>query len=334
MSSQVIDVSLGLVLMFLVVSLLASGVVEIVATATRKRATDLEATITKLLGSDDLAQQLKQTSIYKALAIGSATGKETPAGSEPRKPSYISARAFADASIEMLAKKKKGGDKAGDILGQIENGPLGDRLLAISAEVNGDLTAAKAQLEAWYDEVMERVEGAYKRWSRWILFGVGLVLAVGLNASATRVASELWRDPIVRQAVVDASNDVLANPDAQNAPRTLDEVAKAIGDLDALKLPIGWNLESVTAPSLALLAAGWLITAVMTMLGASFWFNTLRRVSALRGVGGKPPPAALDPMSSTSRTVSNAATLEGMPIPSDTKVPAEQRLLALIPDLA
>ncbi|MCU1392650.1 MAG: hypothetical protein JWM34_1078 [Ilumatobacteraceae bacterium] len=201
MDSQVIEVAIGVAVAFFFVALIASGVVELGARLLSKRAKDLESSIGGLLGGIDVLAEFKETSIYKALQVGSGGGSQNDA-----QPSYMSARAFADGAIEMLSKVSADvtGDQA-QLTAALKTSPLGGRLVAIEAETHGDLIAAKAQLEAWFDDTMQRLQGAYTRWAKLWLAVAGLAIAAGLNVSATQVASRLWSDPVVRQAVVSAA---------------------------------------------------------------------------------------------------------------------------------
>lgn len=104
MSSQVVEVAIGLSVTFFFVALIASGVVESLAKVLKKRATNLEGAIEHLLGGHDVVSELKRTSVYRALQGGSAGGDGGKAKSA--KPSYMSARAFADATVELVAKTK------------------------------------------------------------------------------------------------------------------------------------------------------------------------------------------------------------------------------------
>ena len=153
---------------------------------------------------------------------------------------------------------------------------------------------------------MARASGAYKRWTKWWLFGIGLLIAIVANASAFHVAERLWADPPTRSAVVSSAGQVAQQTDpSQNIP----DVAHATSRLEELKLPIGWDAPSRGSwndlddywswrPYIMLL--GWIVTGLLVTLGAPFWFNLLTQLASLRSTGAKPPPAAQDGASATS----------------------------------
>jgi hypothetical protein len=174
----------------------------------------------------------------------------------------------------------------------------------------------KAGLECWFDETMSRAEGAYKRWASLVLFFAGLSLAVLGNASTTDVAHDLWQDTATRQAVTEAAGNLTID-----SADEIKEVGTATEELTALQLPVGWDVDKSDDDNAndglisfvkhssfwagVLTALGWLLTALLVMLGGPFWFELLTRLVALRGSGTKPPTAAKDDTSATSLMVAS-----------------------------
>jgi len=297
LDSPIVEVAFGLVVLFFVLASGASAVVEIISAATRKRAVDLEKEIANLVGDPETLEALKQTSVFEALI-----------GRNKKFPSYVSARSFASAVEEMK--------RVTELCDWPESRttPLLKRLDGLVHHFGDDISARRAGVERWYDETMARLGGAYKRWTLVWLFLIGLVLAVGVNASATQVAANLWSDPAARDAVAaSASRRVSEGTAESDAPKD-ESLADAAGNLrtqlgDAL-LPIGWT-ESNRPDSVggwSIQVVGWLITAAMVTLGAPFWFGLLTKVVSLRATGPKPPIAAEDPLSATTATTASLAT--------------------------
>lgn len=332
LSSQALETGIGLTVLFFVVATAASTVVEVISRWLGKRAQNLEDAIVAMFGADDAADdgaggrsasgqpgrlgpdvetvmnQFQQTSVYRAARAAAGRGLFWKLPRKSKKPSYLSARSFADAVTEMLVERDatttSGGATDDPLSGLPEN--LQRRLRGIVREAGDDLTTIKAGLERWFDETMEHVEGAYKRWATLVLFFVGLGITVAGNISTIDVAEHLWQDPVTRQAVVAAADKVKAED--------IGSVAEATDELTQLQLPIGYRScpadDSVTCtefswtsfdPSTwAVTFAGWLLTSVLVMLGGPFWFDLLNRLVSLRSTGSKPAPAPADPASATS----------------------------------
>lgn len=307
--SQALETAIGLVLMFFVVSLAASAFVETLSRLLGKRSKDLEKVIGAILSGPGAKRfqtrealgWFKGTSVYHGLQVGS--GKSIVRRS--KRPSYISAKAFADAVIELERTLPDT---------EILPGGLQKRLESIRAEVGEELLDTKAELESWFDGVMARLEGSYKRWVSSFLFGAGLIIAVTANASAYDTAVSLWNDSATRTAVVEAAGRATAEEGSPD----IASVAAAIEEMEAMHLPIGWDeatRQSWSGTSArpwnwtnAHLATflGWLTTAVLVLLGAPFWFDLLTKLVSLRSSGTKPTLAAGDDASATSIRAANA----------------------------
>jgi hypothetical protein len=288
--SGVFDVALALVLMFFMLALASSSIVEAISGVLNIRGRKLETAIKDLVADPQKQLDIWDTSVFAALGSVTRRGR--------RKPSYISARAFADAVVEAIGKLKATAKTAAELESQLP-ATLKTRLDAITNEVGTDLKGIKAGLEQWFDEKMERVSGAFKRWSQVVVFVVGLVLVVATNSSATRVAATTWNQSTISDAVSRAARNVGTDQSAGTVTKDIEQVSETIDDLEGLGLPVGWkNWDSHAGPIGT--AAGWLISALLVMLGAPFWYGLLTRMVSLRASGDKPPPAAQDPASATT----------------------------------
>ena len=329
--SQALETAIGLAVMFFILATAGSAITESISRLMKKRSSDLETTIkemltapapdnhesrkdrrTRLDSSRPFFDLFKATSVWQAAdaASGRSLGFRRKVGA-----SYLSAKGFADAVHELLADD---GTQDG-ILDAVPS--LKKRLRALESESRESLTRVKAGLESWFDETMGRAEGAYKRWAALVLFVVGLFLAVVGNASTTDVARNLWQDTATRAAVIEAARNV------GDDPADIQTVADATDKLDSLHLPVGWDAAGTddekanngpidffmeSTPGEAWFTGlGWLLTAVLVMLGAPFWFDLLTRLVALRSTGSKPAPAADDETSATKIVTAAASTETG-----------------------
>jgi hypothetical protein len=306
--SQVLDTAIGLAMMLFVIATTASMIAEIISRVMNKRASDLERAIGGMLGQKgdtdpDFQAALslfKETSVYQA---ASTAGGKHLFSRAVQAPSYLSAKAFADAIVELLVDEKAGA------LTKLDDLPrnLRKRIQPLVKEAGDDLVAFKAGLERWFDDTMDRAEGAYKRWTTLLLFCIGLVIAVAGNASTVDVAQKLYVSSVTREAVVQAADSVVV--DRARTTEDLTTLAGATDTLAALHLPVGWDANS--DDFLVHLKTwswdrgdfgtlfGWLLTALLVMLGAPFWFDLLNKLVALRTSGTKPPTAENDQSSAT-----------------------------------
>lgn len=290
--SQALEVAVGLVLMLFLLSLIASSAVEVVSQILRKRSSDLHKVMARMVGTqtDPSVPTVAGTATYAMLQVGST-----------RPPSYLPARAFGDAVLEIVATARKGAADAKAMFDRLPTG-LQAKLRPLLMNAQGDLTAVRAEAETWFDQTMDRLAGVYKRWTQLWLFCAGLTLAVAANASVFGVASKLWHDPVTRAAVAEAASQLSSAGGSTDPAADLEQVASQVDDLEAVGLPLGWDGDHPAGKGLGLVgtAAGWLSTALLVMLGAPFWFDTLTRLVSIRSSGQKPPRAPDDPASATS----------------------------------
>lgn len=167
---------------------------------------------------------------------------------------------------------------ASNVRRALENLPASDMqqiLLNLFDEAEGDYTKFKANVESWYDMIMDRVSGWYKRRTAWVTLVLGAIIAVTINVDAVLIMRRLSVDPALRQALVADSRSFAANPpvpveaalpvtdpspssnpgmtalDRLPAPRAAAPFSDPVASynfvyqrLDGLSLPIGWS----TAP--------------------------------------------------------------------------------------
>jgi len=189
---------------------------------------------------------------------------------------------------------------------------LAGSLGALLSGMEGDPVQCRAAVATWFNEAMDRVGGWYKRWSQLILFAVGLVVAVVLNADSLNVATRLWSDASLRDQMTLVASDVLRSPPPSNSSTGQDSAAVAKqfdAGLAGLRqtsvqlnsLPIGWDKETRAYWNLSawqtewtgwlMAICGWLLTALAASLGAPFWFDLLGKAINMRMAGATPQPS-------------------------------------------
>lgn len=300
LGAPVLDVAFALSFVFFLLSIVSSAITEAVAWLSKQRARKLEAGVRGLLGA---AEGKDEADVASKVLAHPLVKSDVTAKKGRKRPSYVSPRNFALALTESLKEVGASvgvGVKYGtEAVTQIENSfakldpELKQQLEPLWHEVEGDVADFRKSVEGWFDDAMDRVSGWYKRWSLIITIAVAVVLAAGLNASALRITDRLFSDETVRTAVVAGAEGTAATGDS--SPEATGAAAdEALGELEALKLPIFWAADNSPFESLQTFgesALGWLITAIAISLGAPFWFETLSKLAPLRATGKKPDPA-------------------------------------------
>lgn len=183
---------------------------------------------------------------------------------------------------------------------------------------------ARENVEKWFNDSMDRVNGVFKRYSQGIAFVLGLIAALFLNVDSINLTLYLWRDPSVRQVLVENAT-AFQFPKEKFATDPEQAMQEFRNQFVGLNLPIGWVMsesggkafydsncqlfpsdhqafgipvfatnrciappQSNNQTNIALKFLGILFTAGMTAQGAPFWFDILKKLVNLRSTGANP----------------------------------------------
>lgn len=318
---EILDVAVGLVLTYLLMSLILTSVQEGIEGILKTRAADLERAIGELLQRDDkLVKEFYKHPLIHALYLGTPpapqAGGKTPSSAErpsgltkKQLPSYIPRETFSAAVLDLIA----GGEK---------NKELAQALEGLRQAVGDRPERLRRELEGWYDAAMDRASGWFKRRTQGMLFLMGLAVAILLNVNSVTIAQQLATDEQARAYADRIAEQIMQG---KTPPAADSEEVKALtGQYYQIGLPIGWNdvANKKFAASLPqdqtfgdapvqwigavlVLGLGYLVTAFALMLGAPFWFDVLNRIMVIRSTikprekspdepsteGGQQPPA-------------------------------------------
>lgn len=279
--STILDVIVGLVCVFLAISLVASSTTEAVSSLMNLRAKTLLAGVKQLLndpGLNGLAAAVYNHGLVNPLSDGKTIAGKTPSLTS----SYIDAAHFATALINSVHRAAGAGSTLEDAIGKVPDPQVKATLEALYSNAAGKVDAFHQQVAHWFDTSMDRLSGTYKRWTKVITFIVGLLAAATLNADPVHVSELLWERPAAAAQIAN-----IIPPPASDNPR---DIMQFLNQIDTAGTLLGWNGFAADDPrrspiGFAAMVLGWLITAFATLFGASFWFDTLQRFVQLRGTG-------------------------------------------------
>ena len=307
--SNILEVAIGLILVFLLFSLIASAVQEAIESLLKARGVHLERGIRELLG-DGKGTGLARTFYEHPMICSLYRGAYEPAPEEKRRkrggnlPNYIPARNFAIALIDIATRGPDVGVYAvqqtapvlteAGLRSSVERIPnlfVQRAMLSAIDHARGDLALVQKNLEAWFDSAMDRVSGSYKRHAQRWLFAIGLGMTLVLNVNTLTIADYLAKDDVARADIIARAQQVLDDP-AYRGLVSDSVVSRVAGravydDLQSLGLPIGWD-RRLPAPGNAGITywvrefSGLLLTALAITLGAPFWFDILNKVMVIR----------------------------------------------------
>jgi hypothetical protein len=277
LNSETLEVAIGMVFLFLLMSLICTAIKEWIEALLKWRAMDLERAMRNLLDDPDgsttqalyshpIIYSLFQGSYDAAqlrrsrLTMGTGAGKHMRLGARRNLPSYIPTAHFATAFIDFVARGATTPGAAApdaavpgpltiDLLrAQAARLPdhLGRTVIAGIDYANGDIAKVRKAVEQWFDGAMDRASGWYKRRTQALLFIVGLLTAVVLNVDALHILHRMTADKTFRDVVVSHAAAAKA-PASSAAGGERDAIAQARGELDAVAMPIGWESPDADA---------------------------------------------------------------------------------------
>jgi hypothetical protein len=307
---KMLDVLIGVVFFFSIASLLSSAIRELFEACLNTRARTLETALRELLNDNSttvvasatpataqgappaksILQLFYEHPLIDALYRGEYADikTRTNGGRAAHLPSYIPAKLFADALLDLVAPPPAGANAAptqrfdairaaltapnapGGVGAAVVagNDRLKTAILWALDTADGDLDKARASLEGWFDSAMDRASGWYKQATHFQLIFIGVLMAAALNFDAIAVTQRLYYDDDFRNAIVkDADAAVKQQKPGDDAgtlaaPLGVKAAASAMSvtatEIQQLGFPIGWS--SATARdftgALSAIAAG------------------------------------------------------------------------------
>jgi len=311
LGSSTLDVVIGLVFVYLAVSLVCSAVNEIIEMKLKNWSKDLERGICELVAGEggekdfDIVQKIYDHPLISGLFQEDyATAKK-----QAKLPSYIPSRNFALALIDIVkssvpalspapvsaAAVRGGTDGAAVQMAPVQslrdaavafgttNPKVSKAIVTLLNVAEDDEKRVRQYVEQWFDSSMDRVSGWYKRRTQAIVLAIGLTLAAVANVDSIAIVRTLSTDAGVRDALVAQAKDYASagKGDGTTAEANLNQ---SVDRLRHLGLPLGWDKSTSTNDwnGWVMKILGILMTGLAASLGGPFWFDVLNKFVVVR----------------------------------------------------
>ncbi|NUO83762.1 hypothetical protein HUU05_27110 [candidate division KSB1 bacterium] len=269
--SVILEVGLGLILVYLLLGLICTAVNELLAQVFRLRAQTLAEGIRNILADPEaqgLAKLFYEHPLIKAFYR------------DGDRPSYIPSQAFAMTVMDLVTKDHSTQfDKLEAGVNGLGNEKIKSVLRVFLGRAEGKVENVQEHLEQWFNDATERVSGWYKRRIQFITLLVAGSVAGFSNADTVDISQQLSRNSVLRAAVV-AQAETVAR---QSTALTVGDTKESLEKLQGVGLEIGWK-EGPPQGALPWMIKifGLLLTTLAASLGAPFWFDMLNKVIRLR----------------------------------------------------
>jgi hypothetical protein len=312
-----LDIAIGLTLIYTFLSLLTSELTEFMTMVLRWRAKHLQRGIMTLLGESltlrHHPQEFKQTltgRLYYSSLIASITQRS-------RRyrflvgPSYIPSTVFADALLEVLQAlpevERQAPEREQDIkvalnqvaqlVAKVEQSDqlppqLKANLIRLAQRTQGQAKGAELEMEQfrdeialWYDQSMDRLSGAYRRNVKAFTVLIGSVLAVLINVDSLYILRRLSENTATRTVIIQNAIQIQSCQTDLSSSQCMEKIADL---LEETTLPIGWHPVNFQQqfPQMT-----WMLTGIAISMGSRFWFQILDQLVHVRETGDKPATA-------------------------------------------
>jgi hypothetical protein len=212
--SVLLDIAIGLMVIFLLFSIAVTGLGEWSAQIFSRRGQFLRLGLRRLINDEAVYRRV----LHHPL-IGSLYRDRAAQG---KPPSYVEPANFALALAQVLLSRGQqalpGEGAAGplsikalrDALRSpaLIGSPVSTALSPILDRAGDDLEAALKGIEAWFGSAMDRVGGWYKAHTQKVLFAIGFALAVACNVDVIEIYSKLNESAALRAALVNVAQSV------------------------------------------------------------------------------------------------------------------------------
>ncbi|WP_337043785.1 hypothetical protein [Emticicia sp. 17c] len=224
------DVVIGLVFIYLLYSLYATVILELIASILGLRARNLSYALNRML-SDEKQYSNKIKSFFARLftSFVRVTGKainqkDSPlfkaffnqplikflsSGGLGNTPSFISPENFTKALLDSFKADNPNAGPLAAIKQGLETSPLFTEnsetkklIESLLDDANNDVEKFKKSLESWFLNTMQRASGWYKQTSQAFLILIGLALAVTFKIDTLSIIKKLSNDEAARNRLV------------------------------------------------------------------------------------------------------------------------------------
>lgn len=328
--SVVLDIAIGLIFVFLATGLAITAGNELLASLFKWRARDLANGLRQLVGKGDAGQPditgaLYQHPLLRGLHRHAAGGEsKAPTYIPPRlfamalldfalrpsdKGGQLVTGSAAEIRAQLEARRHELGDRVTDTLLTFVNHLEADSRTALS-----NLQKLQQDVEHWFNAGMDQVSEVYRRRAQWMSAFLAMFFVAALNLDAIRITRSLANDPVLRASLIaQATESVRREPTPRFAPPAakpadsaddtetalsatagaLRQLQTDVSTINQLGIPIGWE-DNPPQPNFwwwLNKVLGLVLTGLAASLGAPFWFDVLKKVTALRTAGRTPPPS-------------------------------------------
>jgi hypothetical protein len=282
---NILDTAIGLVFVYLILSLTCTALNEWIAGMLGRRSQTLYEGIKTLLWDPKKPSLLDDFYAHPLVQDLHVNDK---------RPAYVQPRTFSLVLLDLLAPSDPVVPRTMDTVRQAVARLPADsttrKTFSILLDQYGDnLVNLEQGMDNWFNGAMERVSGWYKQRTQVIVLTIASLICIATIADTFAIASALANNSALREAVIAEAKTYMetAKP-PEGSSFKQPTVNERIAQLQQLGIPMGWKSRPAKTGDWLNKLAGLALSAFAVSLGAPFWFDLLNRFMNIRA-GGKSP---------------------------------------------
>ena len=275
--STVMEVGVGLDLVYYVLSLIASTITSWIAKTVELDAQKLEENLADLLRDPEMLDSIMLHPWVRILRP-----KHLPLVGKvvEKRVDWIPPETFSKVLADILAP---GEDKKGTVedlrkaVNDLPAGPLKSHLWGMVNTGVERVEEFRANVEGWFNDAMRSASQIYAQHTKRIILVLSLILTLALNVDTVAIATTLWDAPTTRAIAASTADEILAE---ENIEPELKDIPDLVDSLEGIGIPLFWSKETLpeNTEEVGLKILGLFISWIAIAKGSPFWYDVLKRL--------------------------------------------------------
>lgn len=213
----ILDLVVGIIFMFFLLSIICSSIVEMILTVKRVRAKVLGQWLLTIFNTEVMNAKNERVPLGKEIMDHCALTALSPSG---RAPAYIDAKNFVAAVLDKITVYSNvvNPSTIDEFIQSIESTTAlsaelkrafliyateaEDTFTALTEKTSGAIEMFRKKMENWYDSNMDRISGTMKvKYTRRFTLIAGIFITLFLNADTIEVSKYLYSNPEARAEI-------------------------------------------------------------------------------------------------------------------------------------
>jgi hypothetical protein len=283
--SQILEVTVGLILVYYVLGSVVSWICQLVMESTETRGIALHRHLRKIAGD----RVVDLTSLPQIQALRPVRFKNwwsvIGAATEPKMVERIPAGTLVDAFFDLAGLTGKSEFKADELINTISLLPDSEGKQAMLRWIQQgvtDINDLRSRTNAYFCGILDQAAATFKANARSLVIILSLAITLLFGTDSIQLARDLWVNAELRGIAATQASTVVQQQGVTS------DVNALLTDLGSLSIKIGWwQFRDIPAQSplewaefLLLKMLGLGITAAAVSQGSSFWYDILKKIAS------------------------------------------------------